>query len=155
MKSRNLWPSHCSLYGQTYSHESLMKGKMCLLTYKMCENGITYSFCFLNSSLKKHFNEYEYCINLNAITVLIKACSIFCFIYSLKQNQKENHRFLISNLVKRLIERLKKISLSLGPVKLSIPTLGYVFQFKYILCFCKYLYKFLIVRNRSKYSLLS
>ena len=61
----------------------------------------------------------------------------------------------MSNLVKRLIERLKKISLSLGPVKLSIPRLGYVFQFKCMLHFRKYLYKCLIVRNKLKYSLSS
>ena len=56
----------------------------------MCENGIQYWFSpFLNSSLKKDFSEYEYDINLNAMTVLTNACSIFFLLFLLKQKQKK------------------------------------------------------------------
>ena len=62
---------------------------MFLLKNKICEYGIIYSSSpFLNSSLKNDFNEYAYSIILNAITVLIKPCSMFVFIFLLLQSNK-------------------------------------------------------------------
>ena len=75
------------------------------------------------------------------LTWLVQYLVAFFLKNSLK-TKRQNYRFLMSSLVKRFIVWLKKILVSFSP------TLAYVFQCKFMLHFCKYLFKFLIV---SKY----